>query len=182
MELSDEDLYGRIRKGDPCALEQLYERREPALYRYGLQLSGNRAVAEEATHDAFLQLIRPECRFDAGRGSIEAYLYGTVRNLIRTVRRREAPEAPDEPACGDDILRALMNDEMAGALHSALQQLPAAFRDAVFLCDLEERSYEEAAKALDCPVGTIRSRLHRARQMLAAKLEPFRLASGKAVR
>ena len=177
MEPSDEQLYCRMGEGDRGALETLYERREPALYRYAFQLSGNRAVAEEVTHEAFLQIIRPESRFDPDRGSLEAYLYGTVRNLIRAVRRSRAVEGIEEPAAEDDILRALIDDEMSLALHSALQELPGPYRDAVFLCDLEERSYEEAASILGCPVGTIRSRLHRARQLLAARLKPLRLSA-----
>jgi RNA polymerase sigma-70 factor (ECF subfamily) len=177
MEPSNEQLYCRTRKGDQGAMETLYKRCEPPLYRYAFQLSGSRAVAEEVTHEAFLQIIRPESRFDPDRGSLEAYLYGTVRNLIRAVRRSRAVEGIEEPAAEDDILRALIDDEMSLALHSALQELPGPYRDAVFLCDLEERSYEEAASTLGCPVGTIRSRLHRARQLLAARLKPLRLSA-----
>ncbi len=175
MEPSDEELYGRVRNGDRAALARLYERREPPLYRYALQLCGNRAVAEEATHEAFLQLIRPGSRFDSGRGSLEAYLFGTVRNLVRVSRRAERREEMAEPAAHDDVLSALIEDEAAGALHNAIRELPAAYRDTVFLCDLEEQSYESAAAALECPIGTIRSRLHRAHRLLAAKLKPLGL-------
>ena len=177
MEPSDEQLYCRMGEGDQGALETLYERREPALYRYAFQLSGSRAAAEEVTHEAFLQLIRPESRFNPDRGSLEAYLYGTVRNLIRALRRNRVVEGIEEPVAEDDILRALIDDEMSRALHLALQELPSPYRDAVLLCDLEERSYEEAASTLGCPVGTIRSRLHRARQLLAARLKPLRLSA-----
>jgi RNA polymerase sigma-70 factor (ECF subfamily) len=182
MELSDEELYSRIRKGDQGALAELYERREPALYRYALQLSGNHAIAEEATHEAFLQLIQPDARFDARRGSLEAYLYGTVRNLVRAARRLEAAESPGEPATEDDIVGTLIGDEMTVALYAALRELPVAYRDAVVLCDLEERSYQDAAKLMGCPVGTIRSRLYRARQLLAAKLRQHKPSSEQAAR
>ncbi len=172
METSDEELYSRVRKGDREALAELYERREPALYRYALQRSGSRATAEEATHEAFLELIQPETRFDATRGSLEAYLYGIVRNLTRAARRTQATESTGEPAAGDDVLRGLIGDEMAAALHRAVKELPPSYRDAVMFCDLEERSYEDAAKLMGCPVGTVRSRLYRARRLLAAKLGP----------
>lgn len=176
MELSDEQLYERIRKGDRRALAELYERREPALYRYALQLCGNRATAEEATHEAFLQLVQRCSQFDCRRGSLEAYLYGMVRNLVRGLRRIEPVEASAEPAADDDIVRTLIGDEAAAALYDAVRELPPVYRDAVVLCDLEERSYEDAAKLAGCPVGTIRSRLYRARRLLAAKLTPYRMS------
>jgi RNA polymerase sigma-70 factor (ECF subfamily) len=181
MEISDAELYNRIRKGDRGALGELYQRREPALYRYALQLCGNRAVAEEAVHEAFLAIIQPRTRFDARRGAIEAYLYGTVRNLVRAARRGESAGSNGEPAAQDDIVRALIGDEMAQALHTAIRELPEAYRDAVMLCDLEERTYEDAAKLMDCPVGTVRSRVHRARRLLASKLKQFRLSPEEAV-
>lgn len=178
METADEELYARLRRGDQRALELLYERREPGLFRFALHTSGNRSMAEEAVHDAFLSLLQPGCRFDPARGSLEAYLYGTVRNLIRGYRRVPNAEATVEPAMEHDMLGALIGDEITAALRSAVSELPEVFRDAVVLCDLEERSYEESARLMGCPVGTVRSRLHRARSMLAAKLRPLRVGAG----
>lgn len=176
MPLSDEELYQRIRGGDRGALAELYDRREPGLYRYALALSGSRAVAEESVHEAFLDLLQGGARFDAARGSLEAYLYGMVRNLVRMARRRQHAEADHEPAAQDDLLRSLIGDEEAAALHQAIQELPAAYREAVVLCGLEERSYEDAARLMECPAGTVRSRLHRARRLLAARLSPLKAA------
>jgi RNA polymerase sigma-70 factor (ECF subfamily) len=155
----------------------LYERREPALFRYALHMGGDRSIAEEATHEAFLALIQPGSRFDPARGSLEAYMYGTVRNLIRSMRRTQSVGSESDLVTQHDMLGALIGDEQTAALHAALQDLPTAYRDAVVLCDLEERSYEDAARLMECPVGTIRSRLHRARLMLAAKLKPLRASS-----
>ncbi len=176
MEPSDEELYRRMRQGDREALAALYERHEAALCRFGLRMSGIRAVAEEAVHEAFLELIRPATRFDAGRGSLEAYLYGIVRNRARMACRLQPVESAAEPAAADDIVRTLIADEAAADLHAAVKELPAVYRDAVVLCDLEERSYEEAAELMGCPVGTVRSRLYRARRLLAAKLGHYRLS------
>jgi RNA polymerase sigma-70 factor (ECF subfamily) len=178
MEPADEELYARLRKGDRQAMELIYERREPGLFRFALHTSGNRAMAEEVVHEAFLGLMQPGCRFDPARGSVEAYLYGTVRNLIRAARRSATVEPADEPAMEHDMLGALIGNEANAALHSAVQELPDVYRDAVVLCDLEERSYEESARLMKCPVGTIRSRLHRARLMLASKLKSLRVAAG----
>ncbi len=87
MEQSDEDLYRRMRNGSQSACGELYQRHEPALFRYVLHVSGSRIVAEEVTHEVFLQMIGPQVNFDARRGPLEAYLYGIARNLIRVLRR-----------------------------------------------------------------------------------------------
>ena len=182
MEPTDEDLYSRMKRGDQRAIEQLYERREPGLFRYALHMSGDRTIAEEATHEAFLALIQPGSRFDPVRGSLEAYMYGTVRNVIRAMRRTQSVGPESDPATQHDMLGALIGNEQTMALRAALRDLPTAYRDAVVLCDLEEWSYEDAARMMDCPIGTIRSRLHRARLMLAEKLRPLRVSSQLAAR
>ena len=171
---SDEDLYRAVKKGDRGALGELYERREPGLYRYALYASGSRAAAEEVTQEIFLRLIGPGVRFDEQRGSLEAYLYGVARNLLRVRPRALNLEEADEPATDEDTLRGLIADERSAALLAAVRELPAGYRDAVLLCDLEEKSYEEAARLMGCPVGTVRSRLHRARALLSARLKGLR--------
>ena len=77
---------------------------------------------------------------------------------------------PVEQAFDHNILGSLIDGETVAALHAAIRELPEGYREAVVLCDLEERNYDEAARLSGCPVGTIRSRLHRARGLLAAKL------------
>jgi RNA polymerase sigma-70 factor (ECF subfamily) len=168
---SDEDLYRAARKGDRGALGELYERREPGLYRYALYVSGSRAVAEEVTQEIFLRLIGPGVPFDEKRGSLEAYLYGVARNLLRMRPPLLGLEDAGEPATDEDTLRSLIHDERTAALMAAVRELPAAYREAVVLCDLEERNYDEAARLMGCPVGTVRSRLHRARALLGARLK-----------
>lgn len=172
MEQTDEQLYRQVRNGNRQAFAALYERREPALYRYALHMSGSRLVAEEVAHDVFVRLMGPHLHFDEARGSLEAYLYGVARNLVRVMRRRRESEEPVDQAVVHDILGDLIRDETTTALYAALDGLPDRYRDAVVLCDLEERSYEDAARIMECPVGTVRSRLHRARLLLAAKLRP----------
>lgn len=172
MERTDEELYRQVRKGNRQAFAALYERYEPALYRYALHMSGSRTVAEEIAHDVFVRLIGPHLHFDEGRGTLEAYLYGVARNLVRVMRRRRESGEMVEQAVMHDMLGDLIRDETTAGLYAALDQLPDRYRDAVVLCDLEERSYEDAARLMECPVGTVRSRLHRARALLAVKLRP----------
>jgi RNA polymerase sigma-70 factor (ECF subfamily) len=140
MKRSDEELYRLMRKGNQDAFAELYSRREPALYRYALHASGSTAVAEEVANEVFVQLMSATANFDESRGTLESYLYGVARNLVRVV------------------------------LHQAVRDLPDHYRDVVILCDLEERNYDEVAGLLGCPIGTVRSRLHRARAMLGTRL------------
>lgn len=182
MDQSDEELYRQMRKGSGRAFEELYERRHPALYRYALHMTGSRTVAEETSHEVFVRLMGPHLHFDERRGSLEAYLYGMARNLIRMARRKDKTDEISERAVLDDVLGDLIRDEATAALYAALGDLPDRYRDAVVLCDLEERSYEEAACLMACPVGTVRSRLHRARVLLAAKLKPAPSYSGAPAR
>ena len=166
-----EELYRQSKKGDQQAFAELYERYATALYRYALHLSESPAVAEEITHELFLQLIGPYSGFDEQRGTLEAYLYGAVRNLVRVARRNRIFAQSENQAADDDILGDLIRDQRAAALYAAIRELPPQYRDAVLLCELEEKSYEEAARILGCPIGTVRSRLHRARLLLAARMK-----------
>ena len=171
MQRSDEELYRFMKAGDREAFADLYERREPALFRYAMHMSGSAAAAEEIAQEVFVQLMSANTRFDERRGSLEAWMYGVARNLVRTQRRKgSVEEAVDQPFDAD-ILGALINEENITALRIALAELPDRYRDAVVLCDLEERNYDEAARLMGCPVGTVRSRLHRARALLGAKMK-----------
>ena len=171
MQPSDEELYRLMRKGNQDAFAQLYERRELALYRFALHMSGSSAVAEEVSHEVFVQLMGPSTRFDETRGSLESFLYGIARNLIRVARRLGPVMEPVDRPFHHDILGELIGNEATAALYRTLRELPERYRDVIILCDLEERSYEDVARVIGCPVGTVRSRLHRARALLSAKLK-----------
>lgn len=182
MQRSDEELYRLMKKGDRDAFGELYERRGPALRRYALHMSGSPAAAEEVAHEVFIQLMRANTNFDDKRGSLEGWMYGVARNLVRVLRRKGPVEEPVDQPFRHDILGDLINAEALAALRVALLELPELYRNAVVLCDLEEKSYEESARAMGCPVGTVRSRLHRARGLLAAKLKRQAAANEMAVR
>jgi RNA polymerase sigma-70 factor (ECF subfamily) len=177
MQPSDEELYRLMKTGNQDAFAQLYERREPALHRFALHMSGSPTVAEEVSHEAFVQLMSPSARFDETRGSLESFLYGIVRNLVRVVRRQGPVAEPVETSFDPDILGELIGNETTAALHRTLRDLPERYRDVIVLCDLEERSYEDVARILGRPVGTVRSRLHRARALLGAKLKRLQTPS-----
>ena len=180
-------LLRRAGKGDEEAFTLLYRRHQAALYRFALRMSGNAWAAEEIVQDVFMTLMRDPRKYDAARGTLGGFLYGVTRNRVlkhleRSPRREVPLEEKNENGTGSGII--LMDAttpatqaekrERRDQVWAAVVDLPAEFREAVVLCELEERSYEEAAQMVGCPIGTIRSRLHRGRALLMARLEILR--------
>ena len=179
ISISDDELLRRAAAGDEDAFLALYRRRQAGVYRFALHMCGNPGVAEEAVQEVFLTVIRDGRRFDAGRGSAGAYLHGIARNqVLRLLERDRAYVGLDDeagpealPDGGDCVLSALTKTELIEAVRQAVLTLPAAYRETVVLCDLEELPYADAAVLLGVPVGTVRSRLNRGRAMLLDKLK-----------
>ena len=173
-EFSDPDLLAHAVRGHQDHFTELYNRRQGGIYRFALQMSGSSALAEDVTQETFLVVLTHGTRYDVERGSVAAFLYGIARNLVMRRLEREGRYQP-ESNCEDfadegSVLDELSRSESIEQVRRAVLSLPPAYREVVVLCDLQEASYEDAAAALDCPVGTIRSRLNRARGMLARKL------------
>jgi len=171
----DSDLLQQVQLGNETALTQVYRRLERPLYRFAYAMSGSSAMAEEAVQETFLRLIRQPGGLDPAKGSIESYLYGILRNVTRQALRSQfvaLDEDYDEPAgLLDDPLVALDRSQANARLGEAILALPGHYREVLVLCDLEEWSYESAAATLGCPVGTVRSRLNRARGLLRNRLK-----------
>jgi RNA polymerase sigma-70 factor, ECF subfamily len=182
----DDVLLRRSAKGDEQAFALLYRRHQAPLYRFALRMTGHPWAAEEIVQDVFMTLIREPKKFDPARGALGAFLYGVARNRImnhreRTPRDLSLDEQSDQnngfhpwPADRGTPLEYAQTRERNAQIRAAVLELPVEFRETVILCELEELSYEETARVLDCPVGTIRSRLHRGRALLLAKLEMLR--------
>src|SRR4051812_30458153 len=137
MMRSDEELYRLMRLGHRDAFAELYQRHEPALYRYALHASGSPSVAEEVVHEVFLQLMSPGAGYNETRGALENYLYGVARNLVRVARRLGPVAEPVDQAVSHDIVGRLIQREAVDALYQALREMPDLYRDVVILCDLE---------------------------------------------
>jgi RNA polymerase sigma-70 factor (ECF subfamily) len=161
---SDQELLQRMSGGDEEAFATLYHLRQPAVYRYVLHMSANAATAEEITR-------RPG-NYDAARGSLASYLFGVARNLLRRRLAEEARQVGlDERTEAETCpIEAVERAQEIDLVRRALVSLPWRYREAVSLCELQEVSYDEAARLAGCAVGTIRSRLHRAKALLEAKL------------
>jgi RNA polymerase sigma-70 factor (ECF subfamily) len=182
----DDVLLRRAAKGDQEAFTLLYRRHQAALYRFALRMTGNSWAAEEVVQDVFMTLMREPKKYDAARGPVGAYLFGIARNRVMKHLERLPRELSLEEQNGNGAranesavnrftpVHWAEQQERSERVRAAVLELPAEFREAVVLCELEELSYEEAAQLSGCPIGTIRSRLHRGRALLLAKLEILR--------
>jgi len=182
----DDVLLRQAARGDEEAFTLLYRRHQAAMYRFALRMTGNNWAAEEIVQDVFMTLMRQPKKYDASRGTIGAFLYGITRNRVmkhlERLPREVALEEKNEDGTGSGIVLQdnatpatwAEKRERVEQIRAAVLELPAEFREAVVLCELEEMSYEEAAAMAGCPIGTIRSRLHRGRALLLAKLEMLR--------
>jgi RNA polymerase sigma-70 factor (ECF subfamily) len=187
--LSDDELLALLRAGDEGAFLTLYHRRQVGIYRFALRMSGSEAVAEDVTQEVFMMLAQGDDHYESSRGSFSAYLFGVARNQV--LRRLEkdrflSPIYEDEEdeefsmphglVTLSDPLGDLTRKEMIASVRQAVLALPAHYREVVVLCDLQEMSYADASVALGCAVGTVRSRLHRARALLVEKLRAYKTA------
>ena len=180
---ADDELLQRIAAGDAGAFTTLFRRRQPLVYRFALHVTGAPTVAEDVTQEVFLAVMGDAARYQAGRATAVAWLCGIARNqawqrlerdrrLVALVEDDEGEQETGPVDTAPHPLEAITRAEEVEALHRALLTLPVPYREAIALCDLQELNYVDAAAALDCAVGTLRSRLHRGRALLAAKMRP----------
>lgn len=169
--------------GDEEALALLYRRRQGSVYRFALQMSGSKTIAEDVTQEVFLFLMREGHVFDPERGSLSSFLLGVARNHVLRRMRVDQVLTPIGDDNEDEVnfipadtdlrpLDDLVQAETIELVRRAVLSLPPKYREVVVLCELQDVSYLEAADVLGCAIGTVRSRLHRARALLLAKLRP----------
>lgn len=168
------------------AFEGLLERYGRRIYQIAYRMAGNEADAKDLTQEAFIRVYRAFSRIDP-QAKLESWLYRIVTNLyIDMLRRRpkariESLDAPLVTAKGDEVTRevpdesadpeeTVLNAQLDADIQRALAALSVDLRMVVVLSDIEGRSYEEISETLRIPVGTVKSRLHRARRMLQSRL------------
>jgi RNA polymerase sigma-70 factor (ECF subfamily) len=198
-EQSDDDLLRRVAADDEEAFVLLYRRWQGPVYRFARHMSGSAVVAEDVTQEVFMVLIGQSNRFDPALGTVCGYLLGIARNQVR--RRFETDRVlvplPETESFDQDTRNAAGGNghhpammiapidysrtDTITSVRKAVLSLPERYREAVVLCDLQEMTYEEAAAIVGCAVGTVRSRLHRGRTLLAAKLRNLRTPQPKFV-
>jgi RNA polymerase sigma-70 factor (ECF subfamily) len=177
-EVEDARLLERARRGDERAFAQLFSRYQAAIYRYAVHMCGPDA-GDDVVQETFLAVLRQGGRTDALRNTVVGYLFGIARHVVLqrlgSKYQTAFADAPDEDvsqvaSSALTALEDLTRAETIASVRAAVQSLPPAYREVVVLCDLEDMDYAAAAGVLQCPVGTIRSRLSRARRLLVAKL------------
>jgi len=204
VETRDVELLRRLAVGDDDAFLEFYRRHQGGLYRYAIHMSGSPQSAADVVQDTFLSLIRHTSKYDQEKGTPAAFLYGIARNHLRKLHEKEGRYVPlseelgkglstagsgdsahpngnghfpARPGQAEMILEGLERAQIAELLREAILTLPDHYREPVTLCDLEGKSYGEAAALLECPVGTVRSRLNRARSILLDKLRSARMGA-----
>jgi RNA polymerase sigma-70 factor (ECF subfamily) len=183
-ELTDAELVELMVSGNEKAFAEIYGRKQPAIFRFAIHMSGSRSTAEDATQEAFLTFIENAQMFNSNRGSLSAFLFGIARkHVLRLLHKRpnskqmiqisedqEGIQRTEILISSDDPLNHILRGKTIEVVRNAILTLPPKYREVVVLCDLNEFSYEEAALMIHVRVGTIRSRLHRARALLLRKL------------
>jgi len=176
-------MFGRRQRAAPDTFStEVLGYLEP-LFATAMRLTRNRADAEDLVQDTMVRALRFRDRFEPGtnlRAWLYTILHNTWRNRIRDTAREatdvdserieELASRPDGPAELETPERVLIRSTMDVDLKEALDELPDAFRQAVWLRDVEEFSYAEIAKMLDVPIGTVMSRISRGRRQLYEKL------------
>ena len=181
----DLDLMRRMRAGERAAMATLYQRHQSALYRFAVLRSGSADTAADIVQDVFMALIEGKLAFDATRGALSSFLFGVARNFMlkldeaqrRFVTTQRSADAEDDDDWQHDIvdpnptpLETILADHRAEALRGALAKIAPHYRDVLILYEMHDMSYVEIANICNIDIGTVRSRLSRARAKLLALL------------
>lgn len=176
---SDAALLTRSADGDAAAATELYRRHSAAVYRFVWVTTGSEADAADIVQETFMAVLERHTGYDEGRGSCTAYLCGVARHLMyrRFDKRIDVLAEIEEVAeqAGAVPALPLPHDQVEHAqalrqLHSAIRALPPHYRDVLILIELQEMSYADTAAIAGIELGTVRSRLARARARLAELL------------
>jgi len=175
---TDSSLLTQVRDGDVAAFQRLYQRHQGPIYRYALMRCGQSALAADVVQDVFMGLLSRSYRYDAGLGSLQNFLFGVARNLLLKQDQAERRHQP-LPAFGEEygeengeeVLMSetteaadvIFHQQMTEHVRQAVAVLRPHYRDVIILYELQELSYAEIAVICDIDIGTVRSRLSRAR-------------------
>jgi RNA polymerase sigma-70 factor (ECF subfamily) len=155
-------------------VQAAFEEHKDAVYRFAWRMLNSPAAAEDVAQDVFLALLRQPGRFDPSRGRLRSFLLGITRNLVL---KRWRDENQWEELGDEQLLRVTAGangNETALIVAEAVRALPVLQREALILAEYEELSLEEIARAVESEVGTVKSRLHRARENLRRMLAPLK--------
>ena len=169
-ETSDSELMRQVRGGRTAALATLFERHHARLYRYCLRMTGNRAAAEDLVQDVFMKMLKYKATFKDDSEFVP-WMFGIGRNASLAHLRRTADDHlsdadVEKAAATDEATEDKGHDGQHELVRRALQRLPADRREVLVLSRYEYKSYDEIAKVLECSVGAVKVRAHRAMKQL----------------
>ena len=177
--MTDDALMQRVREGDDDAFAEIVDRYKDSLVNYLTHLVRSRDRAEEIAQDAFVRLYRHAANYRE-QDRLGPYLFRIATNLTVTEIRRAKRWTLLLPRLNASIAQAtptpdanLIVDEIQRHVTAALERLPLKFRAPLVLFEIEEWSYDEIASALDLRIGTVKSRISRARELLRRQLAPW---------
>lgn len=182
--MTDEALLEQAAKKDETAFAMLYQRHRDALFTWAWRLTGSETAAEDLVHDCFVALLKRPGQFRPDRGTqLRTYLFAMARNLSlkrfgRSHRELAAADIDDAPDSGTSQFEALAHAETASLVDAAVAALPQLQREVFVLMQFEEMSALEIAALVGADVGTVKARLHRARERLRRTLAPLRNKEG----
>ncbi len=178
--IQDEVLLVKAGDGDQTAFLELYQRYRNPIFRFAYRLVGTVELAEDVTHDCFLNLIRKPGNFNPALGSLSSYLYAATRNLTLKYFRKSGREGGFEDLASDPTgprreqpLRQLLDRELSLKVQEAISDLPDLQREALVLFEYEGLPLSEIASIVGADVGAVKARIYRARQRLKNALLPY---------
>src|SRR5205085_3568395 len=176
--LPDEDLMLQVREGVGEMLGVLFDRYQSPLFNFYCRLTGDRTASEDLVQDVFFRILKYRQSYRPGT-PFRAWMYQIARNARQDYHRKHPLSLPFEPEMSPAIAAADIADseQQAALLHKALLMLPEEKREVLLLSRFQELKYEEIARLLDCEVGTVKVRIHRALRELRMLFE--KLSSGK---
>ena len=170
-ETSDSDLMRQVRGGRTVALATLFERHHTRVYGYCLRMTGTRSAAEDLVQDVFMKMLKYKATFKDD-SELVPWMFGIARNsCLAHLKRRAhdhlpATQATEETAADEATLEEPHDERQSELVRQALLRLPAERREVLVLSRFEYKSYDEIAQVLDCSVGAVKVRVHRAMKQL----------------
>ena len=174
MEIDDRELVRRVLAGQTDDFRVLVDRHQQSIFRFASGLVGNREEAQDVMQEAFLAAFVNLSGYDSSRAAFSTWLFTIARNRCLNLLKQRRPIDHNEPDSIGDVPSAdpLVSQELSQQLDRALAALPVEQRSAFVLAEIEELPYAEIARIEQTSVGTVKSRIHRAKQRLQSLLEP----------
>jgi RNA polymerase sigma-70 factor, ECF subfamily len=175
VEIEDRELVRRVLAGQTDDFRALVDRHQQPIFRFASGLLGNREEAEDVTQEAFLAAFANLSGYDSSRAAFSTWLFTIARNRCINLLKRTRPIALNEldPIGNVGSTDSIDRQELSQQLDRALASLPVEQRSAFVLAEIEELPYAEIARIERTSLGTVKSRIHRAKQRLQSLLEPI---------